>query len=117
LRWLAASLLASVLSMHRSGIALPIKLDKECQVIPPSQPQASPALIEALVVSSRESTTTSVEQPVRDMLAAGDRGGGRPLRVYDTHDLFAGSHEVAIDHNGARYRLKITRQGKLILNK
>ncbi len=68
-------------------------------------------------MSSRESTT-HVEQPVREILSAHDRAAvGHQLRVYDTHDLFAGSHEVAIDHNGARYRLKITRQGKLILNK
>ena len=29
----------------------------------------------------------------------------------------SGEHEIGIEHHGALYRLKITRQGKLILNK
>ena len=32
-------------------------------------------------------------------------------------DLFGGQNEVVIVHNGARYRLRITRQDKLILTK
>ena len=32
-------------------------------------------------------------------------------------DLFHGSKEICIDHNGAVYRLRITRQDKLVLNK
>ena len=31
--------------------------------------------------------------------------------------LFNGAHEIGINHAGSLYRLKITRQGKLILNK
>lgn len=31
--------------------------------------------------------------------------------------LFKGRKEIVIEHNGEFYRLKITRQGKLILNK
>lgn len=31
--------------------------------------------------------------------------------------LFKGTREIVIDHNGEFYRLRITRQGKLILNK
>ena len=34
-----------------------------------------------------------------------------------SESLFHGDHEIGIDHRGALYRLKITRQGKLILNK
>ncbi len=30
-------------------------------------------------------------------------------------ELFAGSRELAIDHNGRRYQLRITQAGKLIL--
>ncbi len=37
--------------------------------------------------------------------------------VYTSQQLFCGATEIGIDHRGARYRLRITRQGKLILNK
>lgn len=37
--------------------------------------------------------------------------------VYDSARLFRGATEIGIEHDGAIYRLKITRQGKLILNK
>lgn len=40
-----------------------------------------------------------------------------PVRIVSSEALFQGTKEIAIDHNGSRYRLKITRQGKLILNK
>lgn len=39
------------------------------------------------------------------------------MRVYGSEILFDGSNEVGIEHAGSLYRLKITRQGKLILNK
>nr|WP_246734921.1 hemin uptake protein HemP [Chelativorans sp. ZYF759] len=35
----------------------------------------------------------------------------------DSQSLFKGATEIVIDHGGAKYRLRITRQGKLILNK
>lgn len=42
----------------------------------------------------------------------------RPLtRVVTSDSLFRGTQEIGIEHHGAMYRLKITRQGKLILNK
>ena len=34
-----------------------------------------------------------------------------------TAELFKGDREVLIEHNGETYRLRITRGGKLILNK
>lgn len=37
--------------------------------------------------------------------------------VYTSAELFCGANEIGIEHQGSRYRLKITRQGKLILNK
>lgn len=42
----------------------------------------------------------------------------RPLaRTLSSDALFHGDHEIGIEHRGSLYRLKITRQGKLILNK
>jgi hemin uptake protein HemP len=41
----------------------------------------------------------------------------QPVRTVESAELFAGRTEIVIDHDGALYRLKITRQGKLILNK
>lgn len=40
-----------------------------------------------------------------------------PSRVVTSDSLFRGSFEIGIEHEGSMYRLKITRQGKLILNK
>jgi hemin uptake protein HemP len=40
-----------------------------------------------------------------------------PAKTLSSKDLFEGAFEIGIDHRGAIYRLKITRQGKLILNK
>ena len=37
--------------------------------------------------------------------------------VYDSHALFGSSREIRIEHAGETYRLKITKLGKLILNK
>lgn len=41
----------------------------------------------------------------------------QPLTKLDTHSLFDGRREVLIVHNGEEYRLRITRQEKLILTK
>lgn len=38
-------------------------------------------------------------------------------RTYLTTELFKGSNEVRIHHRGDEYRLRITKQGKLILTK
>ena len=54
---------------------------------------------------------------------ADDRTGGRELlpfgvRTLSSASLFQrGEHEIGISHGDSLYRLKITRQGKLILNK
>lgn len=37
--------------------------------------------------------------------------------VVDSFDIFHGQKEVWIVHEGERYRLRITRRGKLILQK
>ena len=39
------------------------------------------------------------------------------IRTIDSAEIFCGQSEVLIRHDGAIYRMKITRQGKLILNK
>jgi hemin uptake protein HemP len=36
---------------------------------------------------------------------------------FDSSDLFRGHQEIRIRHEGTSYRLRITRNGKLILNK
>ncbi|MCB1387482.1 MAG: hemin uptake protein HemP [Hyphomicrobiales bacterium] len=42
---------------------------------------------------------------------------GVPMRVFSTEALFGPECEIAIRHAGVYYRLRITRQGKLILSK
>ena len=37
--------------------------------------------------------------------------------IVRTSDLFGERREIWIEHNGERYRLRITRRGKLILQK
>lgn len=43
--------------------------------------------------------------------------GSQTLSTIDSRDLFGAKSEIGIEHEGALYRLRITRQGKLILNK
>lgn len=40
-----------------------------------------------------------------------------PGRVLTSDSLLRGNREIGIEHEGSMYRLKLTRQGKLILNK
>ena len=54
----------------------------------------------------------------QEAIAAVTPSGERTVElVYGSTDLFRGRDELVIEHDGARYRLRITRQGKLILNK
>ncbi len=46
--------------------------------------------------------------------SVGERTGAR---VLTSRSLFQGEFEIGIEHGDSLYRLKITRQGKLILNK
>ena len=41
----------------------------------------------------------------------------RPEKVVQTGELFGDRREIVIEHDGERYRLRITRRGKLILQK
>ncbi|MBX9964699.1 MAG: hemin uptake protein HemP [Burkholderiales bacterium] len=40
-----------------------------------------------------------------------------PRRVLESRELFAGGHELHIEHNGFLYTLRLTSKGKLILTK
>lgn len=40
-----------------------------------------------------------------------------PPPVYQTRELFGLKREIIIEHGEAQYRLRITKAGKLILNK
>ena len=51
------------------------------------------------------------------MKAAKAAAASEHLPEYDTRTLFVGGREIVIHHAGAAYRMKITKQGKLILNK
>jgi hemin uptake protein HemP len=52
-------------------------------------------------------------------IEAGAAGGDGPnsVSVIDSARLFAGRREIQIRHQGKLYRLLITKNGKLILNK
>ncbi len=56
-----------------------------------------------------------------DTTDEGDRddapAGGESTRVIQATDLFGDLREVWIECDGVRYRLRITRRGKLILQK
>ncbi|MBC7786556.1 MAG: hemin uptake protein HemP [Methylophilaceae bacterium] len=46
------------------------------------------------------------------------QGSGSPkVKCYQAAALFNNASEIMIDHQGAQYRLHITRQGKLLLTK
>jgi hemin uptake protein HemP len=66
------------------------------------------------------------EEPVQDMTcepssprppAPDSETPDRQEKAIDSSELFKGSRELVIRHNQERYILRITRQGKLILNK
>lgn len=47
----------------------------------------------------------------------GEDGREPPVRVVRAEDLFGEEREIWIELDGVRYRLRITRRGKLILQK
>lgn len=53
----------------------------------------------------------------RDPRASEERPEPKEPVDLDTRELFAGRSEIKIAHDNAVYRLRITRAGKLILNK
>ncbi|MGF1634469.1 MAG: hemin uptake protein HemP [Phycisphaerae bacterium] len=54
--------------------------------------------------------------PALSSLPAGQSPTSGPP-VLDVRQFLAGSHEARLLHDGQEYRLRITRQGKLILTK
>jgi hemin uptake protein HemP len=57
---------------------------------------------------------TSQQQVDRKTMTSGTDPS---VTIIDARTLFGSAREIGIEHEGALYRLKITRQGKLILNK
>jgi hemin uptake protein HemP len=57
---------------------------------------------------------TTHNEPTDDRDEAGDAGAEKVLRA---EELFGERREVWIELDGVRYRLRITRRGKLILQK
>lgn len=56
--------------------------------------------------------------PIRELQSARpDAGGGGTRKRLSSTDLFGDSQEILIDHAGQEYRLRITRQDKLLLTK
>lgn len=56
------------------------------------------------------------ERPAPEHQPAQEKEPGA-MPVYASSALFGQASEIGIRHDGALYRLRITRQGKLILNK
>jgi hemin uptake protein HemP len=63
----------------------------------------------------------SFDTPMRDHQVPASSGSaylpGRELRRVSSEELVGPAREVLIRHAGCDYRLRITRQGKLILTK
>lgn len=82
--------------------------------MPPSQPFASPALQGVRHVNMTNAPEAFAERTKTEWAP---KPSYPEMRRVKSSDLFAGQTEIGIDHGGSLYRLKITRQGKLILNK
>ncbi len=48
---------------------------------------------------------------------ASQSGGAPAIRRITSNELLAGQKELAIEHSGEEYRLRLTSKGKLILTK
>jgi hemin uptake protein HemP len=62
-------------------------------------------------------TTLSLTHPPLFSLAPRERAAPAPRRRLKSEDLFRDGQEIIIEHRGEEYRLKLTRNDKLILNK
>ena len=45
------------------------------------------------------------------------RGDEKPPELFESHELFGNRSEIMIRHEGQLYRIRITRNGKLVMNK
>lgn len=82
----------------------------------PSQPLGKPGVGKGRLVNSH------ITHPIRPGRGLEDEQLREPatrpsVRIVTSESLFRGTFEIGIEHHGSLYRLKITRQGKLILNK
>ena len=68
-------------------------------------------------MSSPDPLHKSVTQPVRTRSAPESFMPETEVGVIDSAELFKGASELRVRHRGDEYRLRITRQGKLILTK
>jgi len=60
----------------------------------------------------------TVNEKTTNLLPGTQSSPGKTMkRSYDSQELFRGRQEILIEHSGDAYRLRITRQGKLILTK
>ena len=62
-----------------------------------------------------DATQSPFDASIRPAIAIGQRA--RAQGSIATQQLFQGSQEILIDHHGETYRLRITKNGKLILTK
>ena len=58
-----------------------------------------------------------VEQEMTDRNAPGRTTAAETVRIIPSGELLMGSKEIIIRHGADDYRLRLTRAGKLILNK
>jgi len=58
-----------------------------------------------------------IDQHTTKSVSTGSDTENQGEAAIDSNDLFKGRKEIVIRHNQDRYVLRITRQGKLILNK
>jgi len=72
-----------------------------------------------LAASQANGTASQAMHRADKITTERDDRSATPQRTttYSTASLFGGAREIEIEHNGEIYRLRITRQGKLILNK
>lgn len=66
-------------------------------------------------MASTPNTSANDGNPDTPDPAHGQGPDSNAPRRYTSEELFAGMREIAIDHNGRRYQLRITQTGKLIL--
>ena len=64
-----------------------------------------------------KTNTISDLPPPKERPTLGLTPKAQPASHYTSNDLFKGQSEILIEHQGAEYRLRITRSGGLILNK
>lgn len=68
-------------------------------------------------MDTRNSLRSSDQLPANDHSRCFAGRSGKIAKVIPSSALFSGATEIGIEHHGELYRLKLTRQGKLILTK